>query len=201
LHAVQGQATEGDHFSTPVFASGQIYTLAERWITHGQIVGQIQLIRQNIIERKSASDVVIIYCQGRESIDNSGRFLFHASDRPIASDYLERLFANVPGAQILFLDVTRDRQAELSRITWPEHIGVLRYVWQSEGTTPIDARLIASLADATATASRLVDIESFVSGRYRKLRDTYADALIYEPYLPESLGDLTIGAGLGARSP
>jgi hypothetical protein len=170
-------------------------------------VAQIQLIRQNIIERKSASDVVIIYYQGRESIDSSGRFLFHASDRSIASDYLERLFANVPGAQILFLDVTRDRPddmkrpEDINRIAWPAHIGVLRYAWQEQGASPVDARLIASLADATAKASRLVDVESYVSVRYRQLKETYADALKYEPYLPESLADLTIGAGSSGTAP
>jgi hypothetical protein len=198
---VQAQESQRDHFSTPVFATGQVYTLAERWITHGQIVAQVQLIRQNIIDRKSASDVVIVYYQGRESIDSKGRFLLHASDRPIASDYLERLFANVPGAQILFLDVTREKNVELSQIAWPERIAVLCYAWQSGGVTPADAQLISSLAHATAKASYLADIESHVSGRYRQLRETYADSLKYEPYLPESLGNLTIGTGPGGGSP
>jgi hypothetical protein len=201
LRAVQAQSVKDDHFSTPAFTSGQIYMLAKPWVSHGQIIGQLERIRRSIIDRKSRSDVVIIYYQGRESIDSSGRFLFHTSDRPIGSDYMERLFANVPGAQILFLDVTREPHEPPGRIAWPAHIGVLRYVWQSEGATPIEARLIASLADATAIAARLVDIESFVSGRYRQLRETYFDALKYEPYLPESLGELTIGAGLAGNSP
>jgi hypothetical protein len=143
--------------------------------------------------------VVIIYYQGKESIETNGRVLFHASDRTIGSDYLERFFANVPGAQILFLDVTREPEAILSRIDWPEHIGVLRYAWKREGTIPLEAQLLESVAAATSSVMRMADIESYVSDRYRTLKATYADALTYEPYLPESLGDLAIGAGTGGE--
>jgi WD40 repeat protein len=195
LRAVQAQSVRGDHFSTPAFATGQIYTLAERWVTHGQIVAQMQRIRQSILELKSTSDVVAIYYQGRESIDSSGRFVFHASDRSIASDYIERLFANVAGAQILFLDVTRPSSEAVTQLAWPAHIGVLRYVWQGAASPPADARFLASLAAATARASRLTDVESLVSARYQQLKETYPDSLRYEPYLPDALADLTIGAG------
>jgi WD40 repeat protein len=137
--------SKGDKIETPAFDQVMLYPLTGD-VTPGKVFYQLCRIKKLIdlsAQRGSPNDVVMLYYQGKETVDDKGHF-FQTSDckydpnlqrSAITCDGLSTFFVSTLGAQILLLDVVRtnpplapgegtDRIAK-----WPDtsYTGVMRY--------------------------------------------------------------------------
>ena len=135
------------------------------------------------------SDVIMFFYQGREAAESGEGF--HWSEE--SWNEMRNLFAGTPGAQVLFLDVTRDERALAGKESLSDpRVGVLHYAWLG-ASAPADApRLMTTLEDGMPRSPQLGDLQRFVDSKMEKMEKNYAQFIRYEGLLPEDLKTLVI---------
>jgi hypothetical protein len=213
LRAVQARAG-ADGLKTPAFEDVELYgPLVGSQVRAPYVYGQLFNIKTMIDlapEGAPMSDVVMIYYQGGESVNEQGNFFqTHAGRGPgearetgIPCDKLVEFLAAMPGAHLLLLDVERGRPAGGGRdkiVRWqddyPEaqtHVGVLRYAWRGKAAPPVEARLISTMGKAIPRAARLNQVIRLMGEMIAASRN--ADLVIYK-YVPQDLQELLVGGG------
>jgi WD40 repeat protein len=210
LGSIQGTATEGGKgFTAESFAAGgQIYgPLTGSTVTPGRVLSQLRAIYSQIDRRSSigaANDVVMIYYEGNEAVTSDGHFLCtdrsHYDSDPKTSaltlDSLEAFCGEIMGAQVLLLDVARDKSLRAAAsdddkdtvIKRPRHthVSVFRSMcWLDHPDAPTDPQLLAQWEEATKAHAKLFEVGDEVR---KKIKPT-----IYAMEIPISLRDLLVG--------
>jgi hypothetical protein len=212
LEAVRGQRRGGERIATPAFPQGRIYGPLIGDVSRGAIMNQLVRIRIAIRAGETAdagNDVVLLYYRGAEAVESNGQFYLltsEAADNPdlkssaIGGTELAALFGRSPGAQVILLDVERRILGErlpggpAIAARWPDgaRIAALRCAWLRNEPAPSDARLLVVLQETLTSASRLQEIGSELSQRYRLASEKYAGELAYDQYIPSSLRNLVL---------
>jgi WD40 repeat protein len=193
LQAVNAPRTATTTFTTPAFQAGFIDGPLTTFVTGRRVFSTLIDVRRRINELDSkgppVSDVIMFFYQGRETSDS--RDSFHWSEE--SWNEMRNVFAATPGAQVLFLDVTRDQggAAENDSLSGSSRIGVLHYAWLGP-TAPPDARLMTALEDTMPRSPRLGDLESQVDEKLAQMGKTYSKFIQYREYLPDDLKSLVI---------
>jgi WD40 repeat protein len=199
-----------------------IYLQAEYYSRSQFVLAALAQIKNKIWERTrpgvSGNDVVVFYYQGRESITKEGHF-FRTGTIPgdsagdysaITRDQLINLFADTPGAHLLFLDVACDTPASVPRPRgqwdwvdrfadlYPDlrnHAGVLRYAWLSTDCQecPKEARLNMALNQALAGAAKLIELRERISEFASKFGKG-EDVLEFQDYISRDLEKMELGS-------
>jgi len=158
--------------------------------------------------------VIVFYYQGGEIVFDSGRFALTLGDvdparlagrhyrqsRLLGSDELQMFIDNSPGAHLMLLDVSRRVSENIARNSaWPENsqAAVLRYAWlKPTEKVPQDARLIVDMQDALAEQNSLRGVDQVLADRFTpdRISKSYPGALLFESFIPATLGDLTLTA-------
>jgi hypothetical protein len=201
LQALQGAFVkeEEGQFATPAFPVGQLYASLSGQVDHTQVLRQLNRVRSALLRRArdgALNDVVLVYYHGGESFSAGSHYLQTSDTLAIGQDFLEKFFAEVPGAPILFLDVTRSGGERQRLVRWPSdsRIGVLRSAWLGRGDDwKDDARLITALRETMPRASRFADVDSQVGLKLRQVAAEYPSLLLYDPHVPAGSRDLVLG--------
>src|SRR5262249_34922835 len=139
------------------------------FVTPGNVFTQLHLLKrwlQAAASGGSANDVIVVYFQGREAVDKNGHFLLSSIDDPdfrvsgVAFDQLTRLFGEMPGGQVLLLDVAHQKSGEENKVNdlvtqWPDqpNVGVVRY----SRRRPVAPQLLDDLQAQLTHVKRLAD--------------------------------------------
>jgi WD40 repeat protein len=197
-------------------------------ITYGPLTGdfvdpvfvfqQLAVIRSRIeglgVAGVSGSDVVVFYFQGIETIDAQGN---HFGGRGLSArrggersgvtcDFLAEYFADMPGAQVLLLDVGRPASATWDgrdkidhwEAAYPDqslHMAVLRYVWLGKLDVQRDDRLITALEAVLPQATRLLDVTQQVR-KLAKASPHYDKTLKYVAHIADGLQNISFNSRL-----
>jgi WD40 repeat protein len=174
------QATQaGGITKTPAFEVVRTYgPLTGTAVSPGQVFYQLCLIKKTIdlhARQGSPNDVVMVYYQGKETVNEQGHF-FQTSlckynprlqESAITCDGLSGYFADTLGAQILLLDVMRTNGPSLTpgeatdRIAkWPDssYTGVMRYLKRLQAGQPAKEVLLTDLSDVMPKAVEWGDV-------------------------------------------
>jgi hypothetical protein len=196
---VKVTALTGDRASPNVLGT-QLYFLEEE-------------MRQNHLaaldERKPMNDVLMIYYEGGETIDEDGHFFetqvgFGKADpHGMSCDKLVDYLSKVPGAHVLLLDVERAAQAaediardkiESWKRSYPDvlsHVVVMRCAHRGAARLPGQVRLLPVLQQTIPRAGRLIKLVALVENVLSSANDP--GLLIFRSYVPIDLADLMIG--------
>ena len=159
------------------------------------------------------NDVVMIYYQGGEAINERGNFFQTFAGQGqnamrefgMPCDELVQFLAETGGAHVLLLDVDRgplprDAQPGQFRdkiVHWKDdypqaeaHVGVLRDAWLGENDPPREARLIAAMGNILPRAARLSQVVTFMENTFATRRDS---PLAISIYVPHDLQPLLVG--------
>jgi WD40 repeat protein len=209
LHSIQATATEGGKgFKADSFDDGQIYgPLTGSTVTPGRVLSQLRAIYTHIDKRSSkgaANDVVMIYYEGNEAVTADGYFLCTDRSRydsdpktsALTLESLETFCGEIMGAQVLLLDVARDKSLRAaasdddkdSVIKRPRHthVSVFRALsWLDHPDAPTDPQLLAQWEEATKARAKLAEVGERVE---KNIKPT-----IYAMAIPISLRDLLVG--------
>ncbi|HJT77121.1 MAG TPA: hypothetical protein VJ739_07965, partial [Gemmataceae bacterium] len=220
LRAV-GARPDAGRLRTPAFAEVRSYRpLVGAEVGLVRVYSELYAVR-SAIERARVSapmnDVVLIYYQGGETIDDRGN-VFRTTggagqavpdDLGIPCDKLVDFLADTPGAHLLLLDVERQplpggvRAKDLrDKIAhWEDYypeaeaqFSVLRYVWREKADPPPppQAHLLAAVGSILPHAARLSDLLRLLDDRVAAGKN--AALLIYTKYAPPDLEELLVGA-------
>jgi WD40 repeat protein len=180
------------------------------------VLYQLVYTRHKIDKTRSASpgtDLLMLYYRGTELVTEDDHF-FRLKGPALAAEEsryqlrcasLAERFAEIPGAQILLLDVHRqkpkgalaDGPGRDMIEKWSDfadielHSAVMRYAWFGVSDVPGDARLIKALEEAMPKANKLVEVSRLL-GDYPALRQM--QALRYTPHIHSELGDMVFGS-------
>jgi WD40 repeat protein len=186
------------------------------WVRSQQVRYALEDIKLKLqrIERGSKADprseVFIFYFQGPEMITREGHYFLTSESKwiqpgegsGIDCKYLASLFAETVGAQIILLDVTRQKldasaepgDAQDQIVFWPsDFVGVFRSAWLGPADQPPDVQLITALKDALSRVGILKRVDQEVSLRYDRVKERYAQVLRYHRRVPTELENLMLG--------
>jgi hypothetical protein len=184
------------------------------------ILRELENIRDKIVEKQQKplglqdepmNDVLLIYYEGGESINNEGHFFEtqggSAEDSPFDMKCVELVdrLSTIPGAHVLLLDVERrlrvpkeeERNDKIEY--WKEtyatdqaHVVVMRCARQHEQGKPGEIRLIPVLQQTIPQANRLKELVALV----KQVLDTSAERepLIFRSFVPDELANLSVGS-------
>lgn len=191
-----------DDLKKGVFQSVKVYPLA-RDSDPEQFDGFLHQRVEGAVRHNDTkfNDVIIIYFRGREEVTDKAHYLLtekslkvgNPSETAIDCQTLRKQLANVSGAKLLLLDVSRDdrtardpgpakRQADAA-----QKVGVLHYVWLSRTDTPEEQRLARVLEESLASAGLLKEIRDQVGKRTGKNKD-----LLFDSYTTENLDQIRL---------
>jgi WD40 repeat protein len=179
-------------------------------VSRQKIIYQLDGIKASIQalskrEGGRASDVVVLYYQGGEILQQDGAVLLATSYAGPAGAFpareLVRFIEASQGAHVLLLDVGRPTSSDSNESQAPaaalgslsSRAGLLRYSWLKGLQAPPDAQLLTAVGDALDEASRLADVEKRVSAHFKETDQKYPRSLSYEGRLPHGLEELVIG--------
>jgi hypothetical protein len=166
--------------------------------------------RTAAIRGKPSNDVLILYYEGAETINEEGHFFETLADSGkgntlgMRCDKLVDYLSKVPGAQVLLLDVDRPARTaeELSRDkikswerSYPDartHIVVMRCAHRGAPGGPGTVRLLPVLQRTIPRANRLSRLVALVEEVIAASDD--AALLIFKSYVPTELADLLVGS-------
>jgi hypothetical protein len=194
--------------SSPGFQEVHPYGPLTGYVSPEQVYTQLCLIKKTIdlhSQEGSANDVVMVYYQGQETVDNQGHFFLTSASKfdpkllqsAITCDGLSAYFTETLGAQILLLDVVRtaapttlspgeavDRVAK-----WPDssYTGVMRYLKRFDKGGAKDV-LLADLSEMMPQASEWGDVLAKVEGKI-----TNQDTLVLDEKFRTPLKKLVVG--------
>jgi WD40 repeat protein len=201
MQALQGTfiKEEEGQLATPAFRVGQLYASLSGQVDHTQVLRQLNRIRTALLRRAregALNDVVLVYYHGGENVSAGNPSLQTSDTLAIGQDFLEKFFAEVPGAPILFLDVMRSGGERQRLVRWPSdsRIGVLCSAWLGRGDDwKDDARLITALRETMPRAGRLAEVDAQVGLKLRQVGAEYPTLLLYDPHIPAGSRDLVLG--------
>jgi WD40 repeat protein len=199
LQAVGAPATATTTFTTPAWKAGYVDGPLTSFVTPRRLYTILTRVKTRIEELSrqgpamkgpAMSDVIMFFYQGRESADS--REGFHWSEE--SWNEMRNLFATTPGAQLLFLDVTRDQAPAGEDEPWSEYprIGVMHYAWLGPQAAPIDIRLMTTLENTMPNSAKLGELELKVSDKLEQIRERYPKYVRYQEHLPDDLKTLVI---------
>jgi hypothetical protein len=194
LKAVQAEAASETTFRTPAFAEGYIEGPRTTYVTRHHMNSLLANVRDRIkqLAKKgpAMSDVIMFYYQGRETVDTAGDL--HWSD--LSWRDMQNIFAEMPGAHLLLLDVTREKEGKDRAGRWSDdsRVGVLRYAWLGP-QAPNEARLITALEESMPRAVFMRDVQTFLGNKYDQISQNFASEIAYDGYLPADIKNLAIG--------
>jgi WD40 repeat protein len=195
-------------FQTPAFSEVQTYLLTGD-VTPEAVFGRLAAIRRTVARRVSegaTNDVVMIYYNGVESVGGPGHYF--KSNRPdpdlkdsgISCQGLADFFPEILGAQLLVLDVTREKQTggdKKDRVSaWPPEVrtGIFRSAWLDEKkAAPADSRVMTAWGATAPKANRLQEIETGVEDLILQQYRNQSAMLAYDKNVPACLEGLPIG--------
>jgi hypothetical protein len=199
IESLKGQFDpENPNFKTPAFPTATHYgfNADDPRISAPQVKGKLGRIRKsiNIQQNNPSNDVVIVYYEGGETIENAESYLKlrpniedPQNDR-IALSEIQKQLSKTRGAKLFLLDVTHAPNqmpqilAQAGR--WSKEdspFGLLRFCWQQIPPPP-DASLAAAIRGALLENKvTLAEVSTEVDRRSTQLRDEYPGHL----YLPE----------------
>src|SRR5262249_10904391 len=148
------------------------------YVSANEITTQLLNIKR-FLERTATDggtgDLVVVYYQGGEVIDNNGHFLntsVSLQDKnlqasAVAAESVTAVFGETLGAQMLLLDVTRQGDGDKLQDVFPQcpdppNVSFFRYARLS----PADPRLIADLKNEISDATRLEEVAQHMDGKY-----------------------------------
>jgi WD40 repeat protein len=193
LMAVGAPPAATERFRTPAFQAGYLDGPLTTFVTTHRLYSMLVRVQKRIKELSREgppmSDVIMFFYQGRESADSREGFRWSEE----SWNEMHNLFAATPGAQVLFLDVTRD-EAPPPDEPWDEdrRIGVMHYAWLRPQAAPPDARLMTTLENTMPRSSRLGDLEVQVGDKLDQIGKRYPEFFRYEAHLPDDLKTLVI---------
>lgn len=211
--ALQIQPDANQELRSPAFARVFTYGPLTDFVGPERIITQLERIRFQLSVKRGVNDVVMLYYQGGESVNDRGRFFLLTSasafdpnleTSAITGDDLANFFDMTPGAHLLLLDVARTKAeqaiatAEPARLVseWPEEsrIGLLRQTWLASTSAPPDASLLVALGETLprARTARLKEVGDGLLARFDRLRTKYPDQLAYDQHLPANLLGLVV---------
>lgn len=150
------------------------------------------------------NDVLVIYYQGREVMDDRGQFWLTDCrnwvdplqyEDSIQSEWLANRLGRIPGAHLLLLDV--EHSAETSP-RWPRfpRLGVFRTVRSPADAIPDDARLITVVQQAMSRAGeRTNSSEVTLKPLEEELQNVYQvveRSGVFDSFVPSSLETLVL---------
>jgi hypothetical protein len=172
LDAFQARDREGDQFSAePTFAMGRLHGSLLSWNVTRDQVYQTLLEMSMLIRNTSGpfSEVVILYFQGEEVVENGTHYLMTEKARrlgrcekaAISYDEIRATLSEVPGAKILLLDVHPPAGVAIPELVNQEYprIGMFRYIWLGGKNDPEEALFVNALRKALAQSVLLMDVK------------------------------------------
>ena len=195
-------------FQTPAFSEVQTYLLTGD-VTPEAVFGRLAAIRRAVARRVSegaTNDVVMIYYNGVESVGGPGHYF--KSNRPdpdlkdsgISCQGLADFFPEILGAQLLVLDVIREKQNggdKKDRVSaWPPEVrtGIFRSAWLDEKkAAPADSRVMTAWGATAPKVNRLQEVETGVEDLILQHYRDQTTMLAYDKHVPACLQGLPIG--------
>ncbi|MGE3804383.1 MAG: hypothetical protein AB7K24_06900, partial [Gemmataceae bacterium] len=191
---------------TPAFAQVRVYGPLTDFVTPEHVFTQLCLIKKTIdvlASQGSPNDVVMVYYQGGEAVQNDGN-VFETSlskyDKElrrsgISLGGLQDFFDETLGAKLLWLDVAKvpskdelgkDQVAKMAPDTY---FNVLRYRWLTKGAQG-DGSLIGDLGKAMQKdkAGFLQTVSAQVADLYKQTKAPVA----YDSFVPDGLEKLLV---------
>jgi WD40 repeat protein len=177
-----------------------------------------KLEREMAVQRgrdKLMNDVLIIYYEGGETINEDGHFFCApgsagpADPSCIPCDKLVRYLSDLPGAHVLLLDVERSARAEVAQdriVNWkarkdsPQvrtHVAVMRCALRPKASRPGGVRLLPVVKKTIQAKDPLGlgQLIALVKDTLEKSEDAGAGLLIIgPPIVPPELVDLKVGS-------
>jgi hypothetical protein len=213
FHAKPDPSRPGRFTAPPAFAEVIIPDILTGYVTAGQVYDVVQQIKEAIetpepVDATGAlNDVVMLYYQGQETINQAGHFLWTSDSRretdlqwtAISCDALARVFADTPGAQVMLLDVVRQRpvvQAKDTILQWcssqDSPVGAFRCAWEGSGAVPDDAHLLTAWKGALAHVGKLGDLDRVLTGTFAQVSRRYLQEM-FKDYVPPEAAGLRVG--------
>lgn len=223
LQAIHSSPT-AQELKAPAFEEVKPYGPLVGWQVEAPFIyGQLFTIKTEIDVAREGSpmnDVVMIYYQGGEAINEHGNFFQTYAGQGqgtvkefgMPCDELVQFLAETGGAHVLLLDVDRyppagSPQPGLVRdkiVHWKDdypqaeaHVGVLRDAWLGKTDPPRETRLITTMGKIIPQAGRLSQVVALMEKTLATLRNS--DVVIYT-YVPNDLQGLLVGAAHGNQN-
>lgn len=205
--ALGGERLPGtdDRFTTPAFPRGRVYRTAPGRVTRRALDQQLGELRNSIsLGDRPSDDLVVVYVQGRETVEGGVSTLRLASGaRAADGDFLPvheivGWLTGYRGAKLFLFDVTRDPDAlpaepDLPRTATDAAVGIVRLVWRGRADTrPADARLTDAIRSALRTRATVKQLDDKVARWSLDLKQKYPD-LEYRAFLSPAFDQLVIG--------
>jgi WD40 repeat protein len=201
------------HLRTNAFAPVYLYGPRVGYEAERRFVESLFCDIQETIDagpRAPANDLVVIYYQGNEVVDDKGDSFLTRAGAPAASDdnralganRLADLFRDTPGAFVLLLDVNRQPgrpggQAEKDQVAeWDKNYpdsartsSVLRYAWiGGPAAPPPNAPLLEALQNGMPRAARFIELSDFV----RNYAGKFPGALLQNHYVANEMERISL---------
>jgi WD40 repeat protein len=199
---------------TPAFDQVRVVVGSKVW--GGYVYPQLVAIKESIsdvarTQQTPMNDVLLIYYQGGEEVRKDGNFFqtHSVSGRPgmkqfgMPCDELVKYLADIPGAQVLLLDVKRDwlRDPGPPRdkiVHWGDdypqvrgNVVVMRYAWEEEKAAVRGTRLLTIMEKTLPRAARLGDVVELIREGIEAA--PRPGLLVFTYHLPDDLKTLIIG--------
>jgi hypothetical protein len=202
--AVQGRAKNAREFSTPAFAQGVIHgVLLGNTVQRNKVLFEIGRLARNL----KTNDVAMIYYQGdvREADEtfylatSATKALADPKQTEIGRDELNRWFGNIPGAQLILLDVDRSALAQHADLAlqsvkarWPAEskIAFFRFSWAvpQRAAAPDQPVLLTALEEVGQKRSTLSQIDAGLATFSETQSKRYPAGITYDRRVPAVLG-------------
>jgi WD40 repeat protein len=144
---------QGEFTASPVFEKARLAAVLCGNVRKEAILGQLSAIERQIRtvqeQTKLMNDVVLIYYQGGEGVDERGnRYLKTTLNEKFPDQPLELAalaysdIPRIPGVQVMLLNVTPGKSGAVASKTdvvpGDEHVGMICYKWQSQSGSFFD---------------------------------------------------------------
>jgi WD40 repeat protein len=202
---------EVGRFKTPVFFEGRVYGPLTGYVERRQVTTLLNRIKEEIRDRKkrdlrspddAPGDVLMLYFRGQDAVDSGGEYILRTSDKKVAITRKELLkqFQQTLGAQVVFLDVAREKapvevvRAKTRAERWPDdsRVSVFLYAWLDPATNrTTDPWLIKALTAALRKKGKLEEVALAVKNQYEELKRQESKVEFFDYYPPE-LADLLL---------
>ncbi len=201
--ALEAQPRTSREFALDPFAWGSVYGPATGEVEPDQVYFEIARIQRRVSflsGQKLYSHVVLVYYHGSEVIDSRGHYLAGGA---LSCASLEKRLEDILGAQILLLDVTRDKAATRPVVAdskdyvlhWPDESPVAVLRWAQDPDLPAGkaSGLLKEWGKALPDSKYLADLDGTLQQRFAAIEANNKGRLHYDPHIPPTLRRLIVG--------